>query len=72
MTQATRWDSYEYDDLCDILSDYSKDVNGYRCRMYGEPREAVIAQLVSLDQYMEFMRSTPEGRVQLQDEGWVL
>lgn len=68
----SRWDSYEYDELVDTLSDYHKDVFGYRLRMYGESREAVIAELDSLDAYMERMKSTPEGRAQLIAEGWVL
>ena len=68
----TRWDSYEYDELVNNLSDYSKDVMGFRTRMYGESREAVIKELISLDTYMEKMKSTPEGREQLTEEGWVL
>lgn len=68
----SRWNTYEYDELVDTLSDYHKDVFGYRLRMYGEPREAVIAELDSLDAYMERMKSTPEGRAQLIEEGWVL
>ena len=68
----SRWNEYDYDELCDILSDYHKDVHGFRCRMYGEPKEAVIAKLESLDAYMEAMKSTPEGREQLREEGWVV
>lgn len=68
----SRWDTYEYDELVDTLSDYHKDVHGFRLRMYGESREAVIAALDSLDSYMERMKSTPEGRAQLIEEGWVL
>lgn len=68
----SRWNTYEYDELVDTLSDYHKDVFGYRLRMYGEPREAVIAELDSLDAYMERMKSTPAGRAQLIEEGWVL
>jgi hypothetical protein len=71
MTQATCWDAYEYDELCCILSDYHKDVHGYRCRMWGEPREAVIAQLVALDDYMAAMKSTAEGRTELREQDWV-
>lgn len=69
---ATRWDSYDYDELVSVLSDYSKDVQGFRLRMNGEPREVIINALVGLDNYMESMRSTPEGRAQLIEEGWVL
>ena len=67
---TTRWDSWEYDDLANVLSDYHKDVFGCRLRMYGESKEAIIAELVSLDNYMERMKSTPEGRAQLEAEGW--
>ena len=69
---TTRWDTYEYDELVNILSDYHKDVFGFRKRMYGEAREDVIKELVSIDNYMEKMRSTPEGRAQLEADGWVL
>ena len=67
---STRWDSWEYDELVNVLSDYHKDVHGFRLRMNGEPREAVIAALSSLDSYMDSMRSTEEGRAQLRREGW--
>lgn len=66
----SRWDNYEYDELVDTLSDYHKDVFGYRKRMYGASREALIEELNSLDNYMEKMKSTPEGREQLRAEGW--
>lgn len=66
----TRWDNYEYDELVDILSDYHKDVFGYRMRMNGESREAVIQELVYLDRYMEKMQETEKGRAQLREEGW--
>ena len=68
----TGWDSYDYDELVSILSDYSKDVHGFRLRMNGEPKEAVINALVGLDNYMEMMKTTPEGRAKLTEEGWVL
>lgn len=66
----SRWDSWEYDELVNVLSDYHKDVFGCRLRMYGEPRQAVIAELDSLDKYMDAMRSTEEGRAQLRANGW--
>lgn len=69
---TTRWDSYDYDDLVNILSDYSKDVQGFRMRMHGAPREAIINALDGLDKYMEVMNSTPEGRAQLAEDGWVV
>lgn len=66
----SRWDTWEYNELVDVLSDYHKDVFGYRLRMNGEPREAIIAELTQIDAYMDRMRSTPEGRAQLREEGW--
>jgi hypothetical protein len=66
---------YSYADLCDTLSDYHKEVYGVRCRMFCEDesnREQVIAELESLDSYMEIMRSTFAGREQLRSEGWYI
>lgn len=64
------WDLMEYDELADILSDYHKDVFGYRLRMYGEDREVLISELKKLDAYMEKMKSTPEGLDSLRAQGW--
>ena len=66
----SRWDTYEYEELVNILSDYHKDVFGCRLRMNGEPRGAVITELDRIDAYMDRMRSTPEGRAQLAADGW--
>lgn len=66
------WNEYGYDYLCDILSDYHKDVFGYRLRMYGEPKEAVIAELEKLDAYLEKMKSTEEGLEELRASGFVV
>ena len=66
----SRWDKYEYDELADTLSDYHKDVYGYRLRMYGEPRECLIEELNRLDKHIEDMKSTPEGRASLRADGW--
>lgn len=66
----SRWDTWEYNELCDILSDYHKDVFGYRLRMFGEPKEAIVAELDRIDQYMTRMKSTSEGRARLREEGW--
>ena len=68
----SRWEDYEYDELVDILSDYHKDVFGYRMRMNGETRESVIIELQYLDRYMERMKETPEGRAQLREDGWAI
>lgn len=40
---------YEYNDLVEILSDYSKDTLGFRIRMWGKPAEEICVQLDMLD-----------------------
>ena len=68
----SKWEDYnDTEELADILSDYHKDVFGYRMRMAGESREAIIQELDYLDRYMEKMKETPEGRAQLEADGSV-
>jgi len=70
----TDWSAYETDELASIYSDYHKDVYGFRPLgariMLG--RDAIIQGLQNLDMYMEIMKSTPEGRAQLREEGWII
>lgn len=66
----SRWDTWEYNELVDTLSDYHKDVFGVRLRMNGEPKEVIVSELDRIDTYMAHMKSTPEGRAQLKAEGW--
>jgi hypothetical protein len=69
----SKWNEYTTEDLDCILSDYSKDVNGFRDRTVSyNDREALITKLESLDLYMESMKSTKEGRNRLREEGWVI
>jgi hypothetical protein len=64
---AKNWfiSKYSNAELADILSDYSKDVNGFRDRQYGAGRCTLAASLESLDAYVAAM--TPEQRAA---EGW--
>ena len=43
----SKWNDSKYsnDDLADILSDYHKDVHGFRLRMAGSPRDELVAEL---------------------------
>ena len=68
---TSRWDNYDYDELVDVLSDYHKDVHGFRMNKNGQAREDIIYELTLLDRYMEARRSTVEGREQLRSEGWL-
>ena len=68
----SRWNTWEYDELVSILSDYHKDVFGYRMRMAGRPREEIIDELDAIDQYMESMKSTLKGRNKLREDGWLI
>jgi hypothetical protein len=64
---------YSTDELAGIFWDYYKDVHGVRPRWVSHTdRVALIGGLQGLDDYMAYMRSTPEGREQLQEDGWVL
>ena len=51
----SKWNDPKYDDeyLAEILSDYHKDVHGFRVRMHGESREALVEALDSLDRFLE-------------------
>lgn len=51
---------------------YHKDVFGHRMRMAGRPREEIIDELDAIDQYMESMKSTLEGRNKLREDGWLI
>ena len=68
----SKWNEYEYDDLVCVLSDYSKDVHGYRLRMNGSPREDVIKALEGIDKYMDMLHSTFAGREELRSNGWII
>lgn len=60
-------------ELAIIFSDYYKDVHGTRPRWVDHTdRGALIAGLTALDEYMCWMRSTPEGREELREQGWVV
>jgi hypothetical protein len=60
-------------ELAWIFSDYYKDVHGIRPRWVDHTdRGVLMAGLTALDDYMTYMRSTPEGREQLQEDGWIL
>ena len=39
-------------DLADVLSDYHKDVHGFRLRMDGESRLTLVRELENLDRYV--------------------
>ena len=63
----SKWNDSKYsnDDLADILSDYHKDVYGFRLRMAGSPRAELVAELDRLDQYCE---SQPAREAELEAE----
>lgn len=64
---------YPTDELAGIFSDYYKDVHGVRPRWIDHTdRAALIGGLQGLDDYMAYMRSTPEGREHLQADGWLM
>lgn len=66
---VSKWEKYDTDELFDIVSDYHKDVYGFRPRNI-DTREKAIAELNALDRHMEREKSTPEGRERLRADGW--
>jgi len=71
MIDLEQYDQFETEELASIFSDYHKDVHGVRPRWVDHTdRVAIIEGLESLDRYMMNMKSTPEGREQLREDGW--
>ena len=67
----TDYNYYDTEELASYFSDYHKDVHGVRPRWVDyTDRVAVIGGIESLDRYMEWMKSTPEGLERLREEGW--
>ena len=56
-----------YAELVDTLSDYHKDIHGFRLRMNGEPIKEVLRQLLFLDKHM----ADPQNRAELEAAGWI-
>lgn len=69
--------TYQSMDLCELggyVSDYHKEVHGFRPRGEGlySNREALILIAEGLDAYMEARRSTFAGREGLRADGWYI
>lgn len=62
------------DQLGSYVSDFHKEVYGFRPRYEGlyDRREALEAELKSIQNYMDYTMSTFEGREYLRAEGWVV
>tara|TARA_R110000868_G_scaffold329506_1_gene590326 strand:- start:397 stop:660 length:264 start_codon:yes stop_codon:yes gene_type:complete len=46
----SKWNDARYsnDELADILSDYHKDVHGFRLRLAGSPRAEMVEEILTL------------------------
>lgn len=65
------FDNHTLEDLQQYVWDYHKDVHGFRPRYLDlTTRENCVTIIKMLDDYMDHMKSTPEGRAQLREEGW--
>jgi len=64
------------DDLQSYYSDFHKDFHGWRPRSatpeQWRDREFLIAQINSIHDALDAMKTTPEGRAQLRRDGWVV
>ena len=58
---------YSYDQLVTTLSDYHKDVYGFRLGMNGKPLKEILRQLLFLDKYT----ADPRNRPELEANGWI-
>jgi hypothetical protein len=64
------------DDLQSYYSDFHKDFYGWRPRgatpEQWTNREFLVAQINSIHDALDAMKTTPEGRAQLRRDGWVI
>jgi hypothetical protein len=85
-TKLSKYQEMSMEELGSFVSDYHKDVHGFRPRsagwkhadgteltggLYGN-REALVAIAEGLDSYMEARRSTFAGRESMRADGWVV
>jgi hypothetical protein len=68
------WNEYDIDELGSIVSDYHKDVYGWRPRSPGlyENKAMLVEIAESLDRRFEELKATFGGREQLRADGWVI
>lgn len=67
----TDWSSYSTSEIAAIFWDFFKDVHGVRPRWVDHTnREELLHGITMLQHHMQHMRSTPEGRASLKEQGW--
>jgi hypothetical protein len=65
------YEYWELDELGSYLSDFHKEIFGFRIRgIDWSSRAVLIAEIRSLDDYMDQKRSTFWGREELRADGW--
>ena len=69
----SKYQEMSMEELGSFVSDYHKDVHGFRPRGDGlyANREALVAIAEGLEAYMEARRSTFAGRESMRADGWV-
>lgn len=70
--ELSKYQAMSMEELGSYVSDYHKDVHGFRPRgdgLYGN-RDALILIAEGLDAYMAARRSTFSGRESMRAEGW--
>lgn len=72
-TTSSQYASMSLEELGGFYSDYHKSFYGFRPRGVNySDRTSVMQGLAALDATFAQMSSTPTGRQQLRDDGWVI
>lgn len=68
------WNDYDLNELGSIVSDYHKDMYGFRPRAPGlyDDKARLVSLAESLDQRFDRLKETFAGREELRASGWVV
>lgn len=72
MSEYNNFEYYTLEELYNYLSDYHKDVHGFRPRVQGlsENKPRMILMIEELNNFLDLKKSTPEGLQELREDGW--
>lgn len=69
----SKYDHMTTEELSVYYYEYNKDVHGFKDINYDPTnREQLIKSIESIDNYMDSMKTTVEGRNELRSNGWII